>query len=289
MTIRLLTQRDAAALEDFLVQHRDSSMFLRSNSRRAGLDYQGQPFQAQYVAAFQGQAIVAVAAHGWNGMLLVQASEQVTDVARACVALSGRRVTGFSGPHAGVRQARAALALNDAETRIDLEEGLYALQLSRLVVPGALASGSVCSHPARAEERDLLVTWRLAYQFEVLNDRGSAESEREAASFIDEQIAHGSAWLADVAGAPVAFSGFNARLPDIVQLGGIYTPPELRGRGHAKCAVAGPGRGRRPLRIVHAKPERGALLRGARLHQDRQLRLGLAALRKSGRARGRPP
>jgi predicted GNAT family acetyltransferase len=26
-------------------------------------------------------------------------------------------------------------------------------------------------------------------------------------------------------------------LPDIVQLGGIYTPPELRGRGYAKAAV----------------------------------------------------
>lgn len=27
-------------------------------------------------------------------------------------------------------------------------------------------------------------------------------------------------------------------LPDIVQLGGIYTPRELRGRGYAKVAVA---------------------------------------------------
>jgi len=239
MTIRLLSQPDAQALEDFLVQHRDSSMFLRSNSRRAGLDYRGHPFQAQYMAAFQGDAIVAVAAHGWNGMLLMQAPEQATAVARACVALSGRRVTGFSGPHAVVQQARVALALSDAETRIDFEEGLYALQLSQLAVPDALASVRVCSRPARAEERDLLVAWRLAYQFEVLNDRGSAESQREAASFIDEQIAHGSAWLAEVTGAAVAFSGFNAQLPDIVQLGGIYTPPGLRGRGFAKCAVAG--------------------------------------------------
>jgi predicted GNAT family acetyltransferase len=28
-------------------------------------------------------------------------------------------------------------------------------------------------------------------------------------------------------------------LPDIVQLGGVYTPAELRGRGYAKCSVAG--------------------------------------------------
>ena len=41
--------------------------------------------------------------------------------------------------------------------------------------------------------------------------------------------------------APVAkqsLAAFNAALPDIVQLGGIYTPPALRGRGYAKAAVA---------------------------------------------------
>lgn len=39
--------------------------------------------------------------------------------------------------------------------------------------------------------------------------------------------------------APVSLSAFNASLPDIVQLVGIYTPPELRGRGYAQRAVAG--------------------------------------------------
>jgi predicted GNAT family acetyltransferase len=252
MRIRLLTQRDEPALEHFLVQHRDSSMFLRSNARRAGLDYHGQRFEAEYVAAFRDDAIVAVAAHGWNGMLLVQAPEQVTAVVRACVAHSGRRVTGFSGPDAHVQRARAALALSAAETRIDFEEGLYALELSQLAVPAALCGTSVCARAARAEERARLVAWRVAYQIEVLNDPASAESERQAESFIDEQFADGSAWLAEVAGVPVAFSGFNARLPDIVQLGGIYTPPELRGRGYAKCAVAGALLAAREIGITRA-------------------------------------
>lgn len=34
-------------------------------------------------------------------------------------------------------------------------------------------------------------------------------------------------------------AGINARLPDIVQIGGVYTPPEARGRGHARRALAG--------------------------------------------------
>ena len=39
-------------------------------------------------------------------------------------------------------------------------------------------------------------------------------------------------------GTLASLSAFNARLPDIVQLGGIYTPPVLRGRGFARAAVA---------------------------------------------------
>nr|WP_274517504.1 GNAT family N-acetyltransferase [Fortiea contorta] len=30
-----------------------------------------------------------------------------------------------------------------------------------------------------------------------------------------------------------------ARLPDIVQIGGVWTPPALRGKGYAKSVVAG--------------------------------------------------
>jgi len=38
---------------------------------------------------------------------------------------------------------------------------------------------------------------------------------------------------------PVAYSVFNAMLPDIVQIGGVWTPPECRGRGYARSVVAG--------------------------------------------------
>ena len=33
-------------------------------------------------------------------------------------------------------------------------------------------------------------------------------------------------------------TGFNAELPTIVQIGGVYTPPPLRGQGFARHAVA---------------------------------------------------
>jgi predicted GNAT family acetyltransferase len=67
----------------------------------------------------------------------------------------------------------------------------------------------------------------------------SAEQRARSASFLDAQLNDGVAWVAAVHGAAVSLSAFNCGLPDIVQLGGIYTPPEQRRRGDARCAVAG--------------------------------------------------
>ena len=239
MTIRLLTQSDAEPLEAFLVQHRDSSMFLRSNARRAGLVYSGEAFQAHYVAAFRGGEIVAVVAHTANGMLLVQAPEQVDELALAYVAASSRKVSAFSGPLEQVRRARAALGLAEAPAKVDFHDQLYALDLAELAVPAALSSGSVVCRAPLPEERELLVSWRHAYNIELLGGTHSEAQRAQAASFLDWQIADRNAWVALAAGVPVSLSAFNANLPDIVQLGGIYTPPALRGKGYAKCAVAG--------------------------------------------------
>jgi GNAT superfamily N-acetyltransferase len=231
-----LTPGDESLLEEFLVSHRDSSMFLRANARRAGLAYRGEPFQAIYAAAFRNERVLGVAAHCWNGIVLVQAPEQAAELARACVEWSGRSVTGFSGPLEQVRRARSGLGLAEADAALEGGESLYALDLSNLVVP-ALSKAVACRAP-RPEERDTLCAWRIAYDIETLGATDSPEQRRSSAGFLDAQIADGNAWVAIEAGAPVSLSAFNASLPDIVQLGGIYTPPELRGRGYAKVAVA---------------------------------------------------
>jgi len=67
----------------------------------------------------------------------------------------------------------------------------------------------------------------------------ASEATRERATFfLDEQLAHGKAWVAVQAGRLVSLAAFNAVLPDIVQLGGIYTPPAFRRLGYATIAVA---------------------------------------------------
>ena len=103
MTLRLLSPGDAALLEEFLVSHRDSSMFLRSNWRAAGLADRGGRLEGTYAAAVEEGAIVGVAAHYGNRMIALQApggraGRLAAEVARA----TGRSVGGLVGPGAQV-------------------------------------------------------------------------------------------------------------------------------------------------------------------------------------------
>ena len=236
--LRSLGLGDEPALEAFLSRHADFSMFLRSNSRAAGLVYEGKPLQAQYVAAFDGGDIVAVAAHCWNDMLLVQAPVHVADVARAALALSRRPVAGLSGPADQVLAARTALGFDHRPAPKFGREELFALDLADLAVPAPLTEGRwICRHP-RAEELEFLVDWRVDFAREALQFPDSPTLRSECVQELRLVHERGANWVLEDGGL-VSYSAFNAQLPDIVQIGGVWTPRELRGRGYGRAVVAG--------------------------------------------------
>jgi RimJ/RimL family protein N-acetyltransferase len=237
--LRLLRPGDEAALEAFLSRHADTSMFLRANAKSAGLVDQGQPLQATYAAAMEGGAIAGVAAHCWNGMVLVQAPSHAPELAQAAMRHSGRAITGFSGPWSQVVAARAALGLARASAIKDSRDELYALDLERLVVPPQLTSGALrCRRPEPAE-LEQLIEWRVAFSVEALGAADGPDLRR--ASRADVLLLHDRAvdWVLVDGKTPVAYSAFNASLPDIVQVGGVWTPLQFRGRGYARSVVAG--------------------------------------------------
>jgi len=239
--LRLLRPGDEAALDTFLARHADTSMFLRSNARSAGLTDRGQPMQGTYVAAQDGERIRGVAAHCWNGMVLVQAPDpaDAAAVAREAVRHSRRTVTGFSGPWSQVVAAREALGLGAAPTTKDSRDELYVLDLTRLVVPPELASGKVrCRHPTESE-LELLVDWRVRFAVEALGATDGPDLHQASTDDVRLQHDRGTDWLLLAGATPVSYSVFNAMLPDIVQIGGVWTAPEYRGRGYARSVVAG--------------------------------------------------
>ena len=237
--IRALSPGDEHALESFLKQHADTSMFLRSNLRAAGLAYEGKPLQAQYVAAVDGDGIVAVVAHCWNDMLLVQAPVQVEAVARAAVAHSGRPVMGISGPADQAAAARHALGLDDRPTPKFGREELFALDLAHLVIPEQLADGRWTTRHPRHEELERMTDWRVDFALEALKQPhapGLRDECRREVALLHEREAD---WVLEDCGEVVAYSAFNAALPDIVQIGGVWVPVALRGRGYGRGVVAG--------------------------------------------------
>jgi predicted GNAT family acetyltransferase len=69
----------------------------------------------------------------------------------------------------------------------------------------------------------------------VLGPDGLGERVRAG---VEASLGRGSAWVLERDGELLAHTGFNAQLPDAVQIGGVWTPHPLRGRGYARCAVA---------------------------------------------------
>jgi uncharacterized protein len=235
--VRILRDADQPALESFLADHADSSMFLLANSRKGGLVDRGLPFQATYAAAFDGDRIVAVAAHSWLGTVLVQAPVRLLEVVRAAVAASGRRTTGVLGPHAQARAAAEALA--PARIADEGRELLYALDLRELRLPDALASNRVRCRRPQQSELALLTDWRADYVLEARVEEAAPDLRARCAVSIELLHADGADFVVECGGSPVSYCCYNARTAEAVQIGGVWTPVALRGRGYARAVVAG--------------------------------------------------
>lgn len=238
-TLRLLRPGDEAVLEAFLARHAASSMFLRANLRNAGLDDRGAVYQGTYAALMAGGAIAGVAAHFWNDMLVLQAPDGAERVAAAAVEASGRRVAGILGPLAQARTARLALGFATRATSTDSEEVLFRLALDRLRVPEALAKGRVAFRPAKGDEHGLLAEWRMAYAQETFRREASTALGRASRAEVERLADEGVLFVLEQEGQPVSCCSFNARLPEMVQIGNVFTPPQQRQRGYARAVVAG--------------------------------------------------
>src|SRR2546428_527611 len=95
----------------------------------------------------------------------------------------------------------------------------------------ALESGALrCRHPA-ATELERLVDWRVRFAVEALGATDGPDLRQASADDVRLQHERGTDWLLLAGATPVSYSVFNAMLADIVQIGGVWAPPERRGGG----------------------------------------------------------
>jgi uncharacterized protein len=237
--VEILGPEAEAAMLEFLRQRVEHSMFLLSNLAEAGFEASDHRRSGVYVGALEGDAIVGVACHYRMGNIVVNAPRHAAVLARALVDASGRRIAGVVGPAPEVAQIVTALDLpHGADAQLDESEVLYRLALDQLRVPAALRDGEVRGRELAVADVEQVSEWMLRYCVEAIGD---VETEALREKVRAEQVAalgRGEVFVLEHEGRLVARTGFNARLPDAVQIGGVWTPHELRGRGYARCVVA---------------------------------------------------
>jgi RimJ/RimL family protein N-acetyltransferase len=226
----LATAADRPAIEAFLKAHIVTSMFPLTNLIRYGMDG-GHPRAVQFWVRWQAGQITDLVTVTEEGALFPQCpTGPWGDVA---VVLADQPVIGLFGEAGQVAALRKALGLV-GHAPLDTAEPLYELPLTDLQMP---ASDGFEIRPLGDAPHPLILSWRAAYCEESLaipNEDAMEQSTKDIATYL-EQDSH-RVLLRD--GEPVAMTGFNATLPDVVQIGGVYTPPGLRNNGYARTALA---------------------------------------------------
>lgn len=238
MQIRRLHDGDREELERFLSGYAETSMYLRSNARKVGLEYRGEDFQGEYFAAFDAAGNMAgVLAHNHSGRVLMQAVDKATLTALVAAfrEAATRPIAGFLGPDEQVEATVAGLGLSNHDYAMNKNERLYALELAALVVPPQFDSTEMVE--ASQIDRAILAEWIRDNELETQGAQEGEELDAEVEWQV-QQIIAGDYWALVVEGQPVALSGFTAHLPDIVQIGSVWTPPQYRNRGYARALVA---------------------------------------------------
>lgn len=223
---------DVAALEGFLSQFSETSMFLRGNLATHGLDGSDHRHATTYWV-HETHGIDAVVACTNGGYLMCQAPNG--DAAfwdAAAFAIRGRKIAGITGVPTQVNAWAAALDVGLDQFSVKETEPLYRLGLDDL--RGPELTGLNLRKPEEADKK-MLADWFDGYAQDTgITPTDGASSDVAAAVF----AAHDAARILERDGVAVAMTSLNARVAETVQIGGVYVPTALRGQGLAGALVA---------------------------------------------------
>lgn len=234
MTLRRAGPADAARIEAFLAQHPLTSMFLRSNLAQHGTEEAEAPQGTAFYVTQRNGTVSGVFGLTNHGFGLAQApAATAQDWADYATAIRGRRFRGITGVPDQVEAALVALNLDGATFSHRADEPLYHLTLSQMTAQDALV------RLARAADIPLLERWFAAYEVDVGQAQPGAAPSVACKQRAVRAVGNPEVALFQADGHPVAMAGINARVDDTIQIGGVFTPVDLRGRGYARRALAG--------------------------------------------------
>lgn len=230
--IRQAVAGDAGRIEAFLAGYPETSMFLRGNLEAHGIGISDHPHASDYFLWPAEGPLRAIFGRSNSGFLMLQCpGREHAAFAAAAHALAGRQVQGLTGETAQARLWLEALGLT-RRLKVDHVEPLYVLDLAQM--PRADLDWR------QPEDGDvpLLADWFLGYEADTGTGAAGTPRAAEVAGVRARQtIEAGICQLLLEDGAPVGMAAVNARVKDIVQVGGVYVPSAGRNRGLGRRAV----------------------------------------------------
>lgn len=226
--IRKAGPQDQAALGAFLEAHIESSMFLLGNLDAYGTDNTDHPHGTTYFLQETGDGIIGVFGATNGGLLMCQIPRLTAlDAQTYAHLLAGYTLRGMTGAADQVALILDALPLGDAVWQINHDEPLYSLELAALAPPDATLRA-----PSE-QDRDTLTGWFDSYMSETGTHPGGDAAQHRAATAITSDRVR----LLVEDGQITAMTGLNSTARGVVQIGGVFVPPKLRGQDRAGCVV----------------------------------------------------
>lgn len=224
MSFRPATAQDFPAMLAFLARHEATSMFPLTNLMGRGPATDSWVIGEGEITGYLGLTN--------TGVLMPQAPGLDWQLARQ--PLAGREVTGLTGAPDQAQALQAALGLGAAEMRMNQIEPGFSLDLTDLILPEC---EGLRLAPIFPDDLSFATPWRAGSLVETMGFPPEIAPQAARRQMIAYQAAgrHRILWRGQT---PLAMAGVNASIPEVVQVGGVYTPPELRGQGHARRAVA---------------------------------------------------
>ena len=231
--IREAVKGDEALIETYLAKHFTTAMFMRGNLRDFGIGNTEAPYGMRFFIHEKG----GIGGVGNAGAVMLQTSRDPAEmVAHMRTALpAGFKPTVTTGAPEMVAAIVKGFGMANAPTQMNDTEPLFLLPKAALV-PQDMSGFTL--RPATMEDLPLLAAWNHAYSLEVHGCADNVESRAETRATAERTIAHGRQRLLLHKGEVVAQTSFTAAMPGEVQVGGVFTPPALRGQGFARRAVA---------------------------------------------------
>lgn len=224
-SLREATGKDVAGIDAFLSYRAETSMFLRSNLAQHGIGMSDHAHATRFFLWEEDGVVLAIFGLTNEGFALCQAPNcRAAGYFAFADAIKGETVRGLNGPSNQISRLMVALKVAGKEFTINQVEPLLVLELAEL------ASVQASIRAPREGDKAILTDW--FYNFARETGFAGEEDAKFFAPFLAlGAIVEGGIRLLIENGTPVAMAGVNAIADSRVQIGGVFVPEGMRGRG----------------------------------------------------------